>query len=108
MIAMRDKLIDLITVGIVRYSVQQAAGNNPDMADIIADVLIENDYCKASDTAEEIFTEISKASADWGCYCISAFKWGYVTSDVSRTLAELNKKYIGRDTNVTTNTGEGK
>ena len=101
---MRDKLIDLITVGITRYSIQQVSGGNPDMAEIIADVMIENDYCKASDTAEKIFAEISKASADWGCYCISAFKWGYVTSDVSRTLAELKKKYIGEDTNVPTNT----
>lgn len=101
---MRDKLIDLITVGITRHSIQQASGNNPDMAAIIADVLIENDYCKASDVAEKIFAEISKASADWGCYCISAFKWGYVTSDVSRTLAELEKKYIGKDTNALTNT----
>ncbi len=50
-------------------------------------------YRKSQDFAEEIFAEISKASADWGCYCISAFKWGYVTSDVSRTLAELKKKY---------------
>lgn len=49
MIAMRDKLIDLITVGIVRYSVQQAAGNNPDMAAIIADVLMEKWSPQCSD-----------------------------------------------------------
>lgn len=74
----------------------------------IAELIYNKGYRKASDVAEEIFAEISKASADWGCYCISAFKWGYVTSDVSRTLAELKKKYIGKDTNVTTNTEEGK
>ena len=50
------------------------------------------DEAKA-EVAREIFEEISKASADWGCYCISAFKWGYVTTDVSKTLAELKKKY---------------
>ena len=94
---MRDKLIDLITVGITRYSIQQASGNNPDMAAIIADVLIKNDYCKSSDVAEKILAEISKASADWGCYCISAFRWGYITSDVSRTLAELERKYTEKE-----------
>ncbi len=45
------------------------------------------------DVATEIFEEISKASADWGCYCITSTKWGYVTHDVSKTLAELKKKY---------------
>ena len=84
MIAMRDKLIDLITVGIVRYSVQQAAGNNPDMAAIIADVLIENDYCKASDTAEEIFELIDCAFSPVLVYN------GYT---VKEYLAELEKKY---------------
>ena len=44
--------------------------------------------------AKKIFEDISKASADWGCYCISSTKWGYVTHDVSRTLAELRKKYV--------------
>ena len=53
----------------------------------------KNDYRKASDVAREIFEEISKASADWGCYCITSTKWGYVTHDVSKTLAELKKKY---------------
>ena len=59
-----------------------------------ADVLNKLEKAKA-DVAREIFEEISKASADWGCYCISSTKWGYVTHDVSRTLAELKKKYIG-------------
>ena len=62
-----------------------------------AEKLYNAGYRKSTDVAEEIFAEISKASADWGCYCISAFKWGYVTSDVNRTLAELKKKYIGED-----------
>lgn len=57
-------------------------------------------YCIESQQAKkqvtrEIFEEISKASADWGCYCISSTKWGYVTHDVSRTLAKLKKKYTG-------------
>ena len=46
-----------------------------------------------AETAREIFEEISKASADWGCFYISEGKLGYVTSDVSRTLTELKEKY---------------
>ena len=95
MIATRDKLIDLITVGIVRHSVQQAAGNNPDMAAIIADVLIENDYCKASDVAEEIFAEIGKilrrfdeiAERDKSEY------GELIVGDITASIAELKKKY---------------
>ena len=42
---MRDKLVDLITVGIARYHVKRANNEDSDMAAIIADVLIENDVC---------------------------------------------------------------
>lgn len=38
---MRDELIDLITVGIARYHIKKASSDNPDMAAIIADVMIE-------------------------------------------------------------------
>ena len=55
--------------------------------------------CEAkAEVAREIFEEISKASAFWSCYCISSTKWGYVTHDVSRTLAELKKKYLEETT----------
>ena len=53
MIAMRDKFIDLITMGITRYHVKKASGEKPDMAVIIADVLLENGYHKVSEVAEE-------------------------------------------------------
>ena len=58
------------------------------------DALIKNYAQCMKDYARDAFDEISKASADWGCYCISAFKWGYVTSDVSKTLTRLRKKYV--------------
>ena len=45
------------------------------------------------EVAREIFEETSKASIDWGCYCITTSKAGFLTSDVNRTLAELKKKY---------------
>lgn len=45
------------------------------------------------EVAREIFEEISKASVDWGCYCITTSKSGFLTEDVNRTLAELKKKY---------------
>ena len=81
---MRDKLIDLITIGITRYSIQQASGNNPDMAAIIADVLIENDYCKASDMIEEIFAEIEEKCFD--------FEENFFFMSPTE-FAELKKKY---------------
>ena len=42
---MRDKLIDLITIGLARACVKEASGEQVDVAAIIADVLIENDVC---------------------------------------------------------------
>ena len=58
------------------------------------DALIKNYAQCMKDYARDIFDEISKDSENWGSYCISAFKWGYVTTDVSKTLAKLRKKYV--------------
>lgn len=60
---------------------------------VLANVLIDAGYRKASEVAEEIFAEIEKASVNWGCYCITTSKAGFLTEDVNRTLAELKKKY---------------
>lgn len=57
------------------------------------DALIKNYAQCMKDYARDIFDDISKDSEFWGSYCISAFKWGYVTTDVSKTLAKLRKKY---------------
>ena len=63
----------------------------------LAHALTEKGYRKSSEVAEEIFAEIEK-------------KILANTSDISgckhRIFAELKKKYIGKDTNVTTNTEE--
>lgn len=56
----RDKLIDLITVGIARACVKEANGEQVDKAAEIADVLLENGYRKSSKVVEEIFEEIEK------------------------------------------------
>lgn len=60
MISMRDKLIELITVGITRYHVKKASGENLDMAAIIADVMIEKGVivppCKVGDTVYRIWS----------------------------------------------------
>ena len=90
-LARREELRELLICAYPNLVYNMAGGM--ESATYLANVILANDYRKSTDLAEEIFAEISKASADWGCYCISAFKWGYVTSDVSRTLAELRKKY---------------
>ena len=41
---MKDKLVDLITIGIARACVKEASGEQVDKAEIIADILIENNY----------------------------------------------------------------
>ena len=66
-----------------------------------AEALYNAGYRKASDLAEEIFAEIEKV-AEVGrimnaCAIVSLDE-----------LDEIKKKYIGKDTNVTTNTEEGK
>lgn len=58
------------------------------------DTLIKNYAQCMKDYARDIFDDISKDSENWGSYCISAFKCGYVTSDVSKTLAKFRKKYV--------------
>lgn len=45
------------------------------------------------EVAMEIFEEISKASVDWGCYCVTLSKGAFLAEDVNRTLTELKKKY---------------
>ena len=45
------------------------------------------------EVAREIFEEISKASVDWGCYCVTLSKGAFLAEDVNRTLTELKKKY---------------
>ena len=54
----KDKLIDLITIGIARACVKEANGETVDKAAEIADVLLENGYRKSSEVAEDIFAEI--------------------------------------------------
>ena len=49
----RDKLIDLITIGIARACVKEANGETVDKAEVIADVLIENNYCATEETSNE-------------------------------------------------------
>lgn len=68
----------------------------------LEEVLKANGWCKASDLAEEIFAEI-EASA-------KVKYWrggGLVVFEVNgEDFAELKKKYIGKDTNVTTKESE--
>ena len=64
-----------------------------------AETLYNAGYRKASDVAREIFEEIAKASGEWGCYSISSTKWGYLTSDVHKTIADLKKKYESENNN---------
>ena len=61
-----------------------------------ARLLMNAGYRKASDLAEEIFAEIERM-------CIDTFG-----NFNHRVFAELKKKYIGKDINVTTNKEEGK
>ena len=58
-------------------------------------------YHKASEVAREIFEEISKASVNWGCYCITTSKAGFLTEDVNRTLTELKYKYTEERNEIT-------
>ncbi len=55
---------------------------------------------KASDVAEEIFAEIENA--------LELHIESFTKFHITQKIAELKKKYIGKDTNVTTNTEEGK
>lgn len=54
-------------------------------------------YRKASEVAREIFAEVANAWAN-----------SWTESEFLAMLKKLKKKYIGKDTNVTTNTEEEK
>lgn len=60
---------------------------------LIADISAET----KAEVAREIFEDISKASVDWGCYCLTLSKGAFLAEDVNRTLNELKKKYIDGD-----------
>lgn len=62
-----------------------------------AQILVQEGYRKSTDVAEEIFAEIDKL--------LAVDRNGEANLDV-RALAELKKKYIGKDTNVTTKESE--
>lgn len=77
-----------------RYKANETLGSMNEGADKwYANAFYNAGYRKSSNVAREIFEEISKASVNWGCYCITTSKAGFLTSDVNRTLAELKKKY---------------
>lgn len=59
----------------------------------VAEILVNAGWCKTSDVIDEIFEELAKATGEWGCYCITSTKMGYLTSDVHRTLSYLRKKH---------------
>ncbi len=67
----------------------------------LAEVLYNAGYRKASDVAREIFKDL-ELKAPFFCENQIAYEHFY------EELAELKKKYIGKDTNVTTNTEDGK
>ena len=71
----------------------------------ITDKLMNLGYRKASDVAREIFAEIDKALDN--SVETERFKgsWFNLHKFMQR-LAELKKKYIGKDTNVTTKESE--
>lgn len=77
---------------------------------------VEKGYRKASDVAREIFEEIEKAIATLK-YTVDSPRYTHIPVEtmvevcnwilqdcIPKRLAELKKKYIGKDTNVTTNT----
>lgn len=64
---------------------------------IQAEALYNAGYRKSTDVAEEIFAEIEE-------HIIT--KLPILGSDIVAHLAELKKKYIGKDTNVTTKESE--
>ena len=97
---MRNELIDLITIGIARACVKEANGEMVDQAAEIADVLLENDYRKSSDVAEEIFREIEDAHEE--CIHIDpTTNIGYLLqTKFVHKLAELKKKYTEDNDNA--------
>lgn len=70
----------------------------------LAEYFYNAGYCKSTDVAEEIFAEIeSKLTLNKTTHCGQKFYYIRLKDDI----AELKKKYIGKNTNVTTNTEEG-
>ena len=79
----------------------------------ISNWLYNAGYRKSTDLAEEIFAEIGEELDHWGAL-VEQDNSDYgelvelVLEDIICVIAELKKKYIGKDTNVTTNKEEGK
>jgi hypothetical protein len=88
---MRDKLIDLITIGIARARVKEANGTNVDQAAEIADVLLENNYRNATDVAEDIFDDLSKFIVTKVIIDTD------IVYDINDKYIEVQKKYGVRD-----------
>lgn len=75
-------------------------GKPPCMERFKARYLYEEGYRKASDVAEEIFAEIGVLVNEY--LDGRSYKHEFLTK-----IVEVKKKYIGKDTNVTTNTEDG-
>jgi hypothetical protein len=86
---MKDKLIDLITIGIARACVKEASGEQVDKAEIIADILIENNYRKSSEIAREIIFEVKSL---FKTHRIE-FDMSCIDTDFDKGLRKIEKKY---------------
>ena len=82
----------------------------------ISEHLYNAGYRKSEDVAREIFEEIEKTLKEC-LWFLKNHPSNYPSMDRTKInvykdnlqyIAELKKKYIGKDTNVTTNTEEGK
>lgn len=69
----------------------------------VCETLYNAGYRKSTELAEEIFAEIDEELN----FVKRAFPLSPITNHIIYVFAELKKKYIGEDTNVTTNTEEG-
>lgn len=80
----------------------------------LANELTAKGYRKSTDLAEEIFAEIEKLLKENQFTLLPPYRseitdWKTVFRlKLASDIAELKKKYIGKDTNVTTNKEEGK
>ena len=100
--------------GTAEASVREVAWHG-EKAEIVQIQIFENDtgYRKATEVAREIFEEIGKTIQKWGALAEQDNSdYGELTElilcDIVASIAELKKKYVGKDTNVTTKTeGEG-
>lgn len=90
----RDEQIEEIQAEIIRWG--ENADKTGNYRYNLSEHLVDNNYRKAEDVAREIFEEIERLTKNHGI------------TYTQRVIAELKKKYIGKDTNVNTNTeGEG-